>query len=178
MTDVMNDNANIYVSNRQVRLLAFQDNSSSNKSNGLNIEANCDPVVGTISGLWIGEAIPHDSFIEDGVEIPTNPIKWSLCLMPSNDEFPSAFGAGYFADSGDIDENPVLFYTLRGTYDADTGAVQLVKRYERPVPKDKEVHYEGFLERPSTPDEKTRLTGTWRNLFASTLGVFYCTLQS
>jgi len=46
---------------------------------------------------WIGEARPAAGL---EAEVPVNPIKWSLslCAGPA----PSAFGAGYFDDAGDI----------------------------------------------------------------------------
>eukprot|EP00854_Cymbomonas_tetramitiformis_P027534 gene27534-33966_t len=59
-----------------------------------------------LSGLWIGEAIPDEEFQHC---VPTNPIKWSLTLSPSQGEV-SAFGAGYFDDAADVPGQPVLFY--------------------------------------------------------------------
>ena len=57
-----------------------------------------------MSGLWIGEAVPNPSWAS---EVPVNPIKWSLALVPEAGLEISAFGGGYFDDSGDVPGQPV-----------------------------------------------------------------------
>ena len=39
------------------------------------------------------------------------------------------FGGGYFDDAGDVPGQPVLLFSLDGTYSADSGEVKLTKRY-------------------------------------------------
>merc|ERR1719190_349791 len=79
-----------------------------------------------ISGLWIGKAIPHKDFVND-YTVATNPITWSLTLKQG--DMLSIFGAGYFI-SDDVPGVPALMYTLRGIWNAKTGKVNFVKKYE------------------------------------------------
>ncbi len=98
-----------------------------------------------------------------------NPITWSLSLLRG--AAVSAFGAGFFDDAGDIPGQPVLLFTLRGTWAPDTGVVRLTKAY--PDAPGVTVSYEGRLRR--APDDGAwQLTGTWRNEFEGTHGQFAC----
>eukprot|EP00239_Pterosperma_sp_CCMP1384_P011603 CAMPEP_0197865372 /NCGR_PEP_ID=MMETSP1438-20131217/43632_1 /TAXON_ID=1461541 /ORGANISM="Pterosperma sp., Strain CCMP1384" /LENGTH=124 /DNA_ID=CAMNT_0043483835 /DNA_START=96 /DNA_END=467 /DNA_ORIENTATION=- len=111
---------------------------------------------GRLSGLWLGESKPAPEL--EG-EVPTNPIKWSLCLIPEETHL-NAFGAGYFDDAGDIPDQPTLFYTLRGKYDPQTAEVNITKVYERPV-EDLTVTYKGKLTFQQDTDGQPSITGTW-----------------
>eukprot|EP00281_Chroomonas_sp_CCMP1168_P022025 CAMPEP_0206232296 /NCGR_PEP_ID=MMETSP0047_2-20121206/11336_1 /ASSEMBLY_ACC=CAM_ASM_000192 /TAXON_ID=195065 /ORGANISM="Chroomonas mesostigmatica_cf, Strain CCMP1168" /LENGTH=145 /DNA_ID=CAMNT_0053656015 /DNA_START=98 /DNA_END=535 /DNA_ORIENTATION=+ len=125
------------------------------------------------SGLWLGEAHPDPSFSD----VPVNPIKWalSLCPDPSGGAI-SAFGAGYFDDAGDIPGQPVLFYTLQGTFDQAAKKVTLTKIYSsRVVPEELQVVYVGAL--ADGPDGQPTLSGTWANAMEGTRGVFACRLE-
>ncbi|EEH53522.1 uncharacterized protein MICPUCDRAFT_52354 [Micromonas pusilla CCMP1545] len=127
-----------------------------------------------IAGIWIGESWPAPELLAIDPSVPTNPIRWSLALDPAaSAPTPSAFGAGTFDDSGDIPGEPVIWFTLRGTFDALTRAVKLRKVYERPVPES-EVKYEGRLHALNGAPE---ITGVWRNSTSGTNGTFSCTLQ-
>jgi hypothetical protein len=127
-----------------------------------------------IAGMWIGESWPAPELLAIDPSVPTNPIRWSLALDPAaTAPTPSAFGAGTFDDSGDIPGEPVIWFTLRGTFDALTRAVKLRKVYERPVPES-EVKYEGRLHALNGAPE---ITGVWRNSTSGTNGTFSCTLQ-
>jgi len=94
-----------------------------------------------VSGLWLGQAVPDESFRD---EVAVNPIKWS-CSLVEGDEI-SLFGSGYFDDAGDIPGSPVahasiqsceyqscftfiqvLFFSLNGCWDTDTNAVEFEK---------------------------------------------------
>jgi gamma-glutamylcyclotransferase (GGCT)/AIG2-like uncharacterized protein YtfP len=66
-----------------------------------------------VSGLWLGEALPHASLMND---VPTNPIRWALSLCAQGAAL-SAFGAGFFDDSGDVPGQPVLLYVLSGSWE-------------------------------------------------------------
>lgn len=127
-----------------------------------------------VAGMWIGESWPSPELLAVDPTVPTNPIKWSLALDPSDSSPVSAFGAGFFDDAGDIPGQPVVWFTLRGTFDAETRAVKLTKMYERPVPEGTEVEYTGKLHALNGPPE---ITGTWRNQGAGTGGTFSCILH-
>lgn len=96
-----------------------------------------------VSGLWLGQAAP-DASLADFL-IPTNPIRWSLALLTAAPGgVPSAFGAGFFDDSGDVPDRPLLFFTLRGQWSAETRRLTLVKEYEAAAETSGyEVTYEG-----------------------------------
>lgn len=76
--------------------------------------------------------------------------------------------------SGDIPGQPVIWFTLRGTFDAATRAVVLTKTYERPVPEGTEVEYKGKLHALNSVPE---ITGTWVNASGGTAGTFSCVLR-
>ena len=100
--------------------------------------------IGTyISGLWLGQAVPDASLAD--FMIPTNPIRWSLALLQkAPGGVPSVFGMGYFDDSGDIPNKPLLYFTLRGEWNPETRKVQFLKEYESAAETDGyEVKYEG-----------------------------------
>lgn len=61
---------------------------------------------------------------------------------------PSTFGCGYFDDSADIPNQPILFFTLHGTWDPSTSQIQLTKRYEEvEFTAGYDVGYVGALEK-------------------------------
>lgn len=125
-----------------------------------------EPSEAHVSGLWIGEAKPDSAFEYD---CPVNPVMWALSLTRASQ---TAFGCGFFDDAGDIPGSPVLFYTLRGSIDAE-GSVKLQKIYCHPVSRALTVSYEGALE----PSGRA-LTGTWTNAMEQTFGTFSCQLRA
>ena len=97
------------------------------------------------SGLWLGEARPAQGMEH---EVPVNPIKWSLTLCPAA-AGPSAFGAGFFDDAGDIPGQPVLFFVLKGEFVPETSSVKITKEYcNRNIPEALKVEYDGKLQVP------------------------------
>jgi hypothetical protein len=46
----------------------------------------------------IGQAEPDEALME--FDIPTNPIRWALSLVPEGSGAMTAFGGGYFDDAG------------------------------------------------------------------------------
>lgn len=125
-----------------------------------------------LAGLWLGQASPDDSLKYD---TPVNPIAWSLALVPPAGG-PSAFGAGFFDDAGDIPGAPVLVFTLTGSWDAATGKVDLTKRYtNRNIPEELTVEYTGALHREASGG--ISIKGTWINALEGTFGVFACLLE-
>mmetsp|Transcript_38834 Transcript_38834/g.99210 ORF Transcript_38834/g.99210 Transcript_38834/m.99210 type:complete len:152 (-) Transcript_38834:21-476(-) len=128
------------------------------------------------SGLWIGEARPDPSL----PDVPVNPIKWSLSLLTpeggGGSGAVSAFGAGFFDDSGDIPGMQILHYTINGKFDVESGGVSLKKQYvSRLVPEDLVVKYEGKL--TIGEDGQPQITGQWFNDHEHAFGVFGCHLE-
>ena len=128
-----------------------------------------------LSGLWLGAAVPHPSLADS---VPTNPIKWALSLLHPEPGVPvTAFGAGFFDDAADIPGEPVLLFTLSGTWEpgaggeaaAGAGVVTLQKQYTGAA-AGRAVDYEGRLTRES--DGAWVLKGTWRNEAEGTFGSF------
>lgn len=72
---------------------------------------------------------------------------------------------------------PVLLFTLRGTFDEGTMAVTVTKEYQRPIPEQLKVTYEGRLAWPVSAGGRPTLTGTWRNEMEGSHGLFACVLQ-
>mmetsp|Transcript_4933 Transcript_4933/g.17141 ORF Transcript_4933/g.17141 Transcript_4933/m.17141 type:complete len:255 (+) Transcript_4933:50-814(+) len=149
-----------------------------------------------ISGTWFGAAVPADDLKH---EVATNPIQWSLTLRTRSEGdselSPTAFGSGFFDDSGDIAGEPVLFYILRGSWDPPSpasagsssssatppagplkplGRVHLTKQYEHAkVPNALVIIYEGELAyEPST--SSFIISGAWTNALEGTYGTFSC----
>jgi len=121
-----------------------------------------------LSGLWIGKAIPDETL---RFSVPANPITWSLTLSQTTSDGITAFGGGYFNDSGDVADTPVLCFSLRGEWKID-GSVKLVKHYENEAETDGyDVVYEGAL---SKEKDVFCLKGTWRNEKGHSFGTFGC----
>jgi len=78
---------------------------------------------------------------------------------------------------GDVPGVPVLLFTLRGKFDESTGAVTVTKEYQRPIPEQLKVTYEGRLTWPESAGGRATLTGTWRNEMEGSHGLFGCVLQ-
>lgn len=129
--------------------------AASGSSNNNNDDDAADAEV--VAGMWVGESWPSPELLAIDPTVPTNPIRWSLALDPSHG-IVSAFGAGYFDDAGDIPGQSTLWFTLRGTFDAETRGVKISKTYERPVPEGTEVEYSGKLH---ALNGKPEITGTW-----------------
>ena len=80
----------------------------------------------------------------------------------------SAFGGGYFDDSGDVPGSSVLPFHLVGTWNAANSAVELRKQYS--AAPHVIVQYTGRL---SQVEGAYVLTGTWTNA-EGTHGSFAC----
>ena len=66
-----------------------------------------------LSGLWIGESNPDEELAD--FFIPVNPIRWCATFFRTNDNNQwKVFGSGYFNDSADIPDQPLLFFSLNG----------------------------------------------------------------
>ena len=138
---------------------------------GLGISDN--PEAEIIAGLWVGEAWPSPECLAQDPTVPTNPIRWSLTLDADTNASVTAFGAGYFDDSADVEGHSTIFFTLRGGFDPITRRVQFKKVYERPVPPT-DVTYDGRLHALNGTPE---ITGTWDNPTQGTNGTFSCMLR-
>ena len=126
-----------------------------------------------VAGLWVGEAWPSPECLAQDPTVPTNPIRWSLPLDADTSASVTAFGAGYFDDSADVEGHSTIFFTLRGSFDPLTRRVQFKKVYERPVPPT-DVTYDGRLHALNGTPE---ITGTWDNPTQGTSGTFSCMLR-
>jgi len=149
------------------------DESKSNSNSNAPPSANAVPQ--HVSGLWIGQAVPDASL----ADVPVNPIRWSATLTRP-DVFPGApsfFGAGYFDDAADVENSPVLFYTLRGVWDPEQGTVEFDKVYEtEKISSDFAIKYEGRVDL-ATPDGQPTVTGSWTNAVMGTFGTFAARLE-
>eukprot|EP00414_Alexandrium_minutum_P006863 CAMPEP_0113821344 /NCGR_PEP_ID=MMETSP0328-20130328/1691_1 /TAXON_ID=39455 /ORGANISM="Alexandrium minutum" /LENGTH=190 /DNA_ID=CAMNT_0000789275 /DNA_START=99 /DNA_END=672 /DNA_ORIENTATION=+ /assembly_acc=CAM_ASM_000350 len=116
------------------------------------------------------ESVPSAGF----ADVPANPIEWTLTLQSRK---PTLFGAGYFDDAGDIPGQPLLLFMLNGTFDPDTGAIEMEKVYD-PTKVDPGiglvVRYQGKL---TLQSGRPTLTGTWMNSLEGTSGTFACALE-
>jgi len=126
-----------------------------------------------ISGVWDGTAVPADELAD--FWIPSNPIDWSLSVVKPHPsvETPCVFGAGYFNDSGDVPDRPVLFFSLFGKIDpASPNSVKIKKVYEK---HDEtvgfDVAYDATLEKVGNGYS---LKGKWENKKAGSFGSFSC----
>jgi hypothetical protein len=79
--------------------------------------------------------------------------------------------------AGDVPGQPVLMFTLQGTFDPVTRVVKLLKEYQRPVPEELRVAYEGTLTWPVSAGGRPTLAGRWRNEIEGSYGRFHCVLQ-
>ena len=87
-----------------------------------------------------------------------------LAMLPEGE----VFGAGYFDDSGDIPDHPLLFFSLRGRLDTSRGLISLNKAYEHfPATEGFLVHYEGAIFRE---EGQIWQRGSWIN----PLGILPC----
>mmetsp|Transcript_11844 Transcript_11844/g.30906 ORF Transcript_11844/g.30906 Transcript_11844/m.30906 type:complete len:137 (-) Transcript_11844:499-909(-) len=105
--------------------------------------------------------------------LPTSPV----CHTDTPANSPTLFGGGFFDDAGDLPGSPVIFFTLRGKWDALTNAVLFTKHYESAkVPVELTVEYKGHLQ-PRGPDGQPVLSGTWTNTLEGVTGTFACRLE-
>jgi len=141
-----------------------------------------------ITGFWKGDSIPDKSLRSF---IPTNPIQWCLSIILAHgDEDKESvkkdesnmsidpvklcpvFGSGYFSDSADVPDKPVLFYSLSGTWNRDTGELKLAKIYENSEETEGYViDYNGKLVKG---DNHWKIEGTWDNSKGGSKGTFTC----
>ncbi|KAH3763166.1 fatty-acid-coa ligase FadD [Pelomyxa schiedti] len=151
------------------------------------------------SGLWLGQAAPDPSL--EAFFIATNPIRWSLSIVDdraalsvpqlrerarggsssssssggSSGPGGLVFGCGFFDDAADVPNQPLLFFSLIGTFDRQTSTVCLIKEYE-----DKSagytVEYTGKIEQAE--DKSVWFRGSWNNPVAGSFGSFSCMQQA
>ena len=122
-----------------------------------------DIPLNVLSGIWIGEAIPDEEL--DEFYLPINPIRWCATLYRTNDSIWKLFGCGYFNDSADIPDQPLLFYSLEGKGTLED--MTLIKKY---TTTDYHVEYRGkFIEYDQNCYE---FHGRWTNPLAGSYGSF------
>lgn len=119
----------------------------------------------------MGEARPSKKLAE--FYIPTNPIRWCATILPKpiphHPYTPSFFGCGFFDDSGDVPGQSLLFYTLYGTFNTETRAVEFVKKYEDHYEtQGYEVTYTGVL------GDDGWMRGKWQNKKGGSFGKWLC----
>ena len=119
-----------------------------------------------ISGIWIGESTPHEELKD--FYLPINPIRWCGTLFRTNRDIWTFFGSGYFSDSADIPNQPLLFFSLDGNGTLDN--MKITKKY---ITTDYIVEYQGnFLK---NENDKYHYQGHWSNALASSYGSFTAT---
>ena len=133
-----------------------------------------------MGGLFLGEAVPAEALAGT---VPRNPINWCLAAMPASATSETApgtlplVGAGYFDDSGDFAESPVLWYYLHGSLVTETGRFTLDKIYERKT-GGLRISYTGAVVSVAGTDgqgsQLAELKGEWANIAEQTFGVFGC----
>jgi len=138
-----------------------------------------------LTGLWEGRSVPDKTL---KAFIPTNPVEWTISVLltkgekekeEKKKEFP-VFGSGYFTDSGDVPDRPVLFYRLVGNWDKERNEMKLVKVYEKSDETDGyEIEYVGQLNKEEKEGKPGiwKLSGTWKNEKGGSFGTFNCTMQ-
>ena len=116
-----------------------------------------------LSGIWIGQSDPDDELA--AFSIPVNPIRWCTGLVRTNANKWILFGSGYFNDSADIPDQPLLFFSLNGNGTLDD--MEIIKTY---TITDYIVKYKGkFFQ-----DENKNyiVEGKWSNALAESHGSF------
>lgn len=126
----------------------------------------------------LGAAVPHPTLLGS---VPVNPIQWSLSLLRPDaaSAGPSVFGGGFLSDCADIPGEPVLLYSLSGSWEPRSegetyGRVFFSKVYSHPSARGVEVAYSGDLYRGE--GGAWMLGGSWVNDFEMTRGRFACQL--
>lgn len=116
-----------------------------------------------IEGMWIGEANPDEELAD--FLIPVNPIRWCATIFRTTDNSWKLFGSGYFDDSADIPNQPILFYSLEGNGTLDN--MTIIKKY---TTTDYIVEYKGkFIPHQNQTYE---FQGRWTNSLAGSYGSF------
>ena len=116
-----------------------------------------------LSGIWIGQSNPADELKE--FYIPVNPIRWCATLFRTQDNHWQLFGSGYFNDSADIPNEPLLFFTLNGSGTLDN--MNMIKKYTK---TDYLVEYRGKFVR--NDDQTCQFVGQWSNSLSGSYGSF------
>ncbi|CAF1264312.1 unnamed protein product [Adineta steineri] len=138
---------------------------NSNLSGKLAMICEEDIPTDFLSGIWIGQSDPdeelHDFFI------PINPIRWCITIFRTHNDQWQLFGSGYFNDSADIPDQPLLFFTLEGNGTLDD--MNIIKKYNTNT--DYTVEYRGkFIE---LENKNFQFQGRWSNLTAGSYGSFF-----
>ncbi|CAF3525176.1 unnamed protein product [Rotaria sp. Silwood1] len=131
-----------------------------------------DSISGCLSGIWTGEAQPAAELAD--FFIPVNPIRWCATLFRTNNDTWQMFGSGYFNDSADIPNQPLLFFSLDGKGTLDD--MNIVKKY---ATIEYNVEYRGKISKCET--DTYVFTGNWSNSQAGSYGSFHaeqCQLNS
>jgi thioester reductase-like protein len=115
------------------------------------------------SGIWIGESIPDEELAD--FYLPINPIRWCFTIFKENNNIWKLFGSGYFNDSADIPDQPLLFFSLDGHGTLDDMTV--IKKY---TTTDYMVEYRGkFIQ---YDQYNLQFQGRWSNSLAGSYGSF------
>ncbi|CAF1557222.1 unnamed protein product [Adineta steineri] len=138
---------------------------NSNLSGKLAMICEEDIPTDVLSGIWIGQSDPdeelHDFFI------PINPIRWCITIFRTHNDHWKLYGSGYFNDSADIPDQPLLFFTLEGNGTLDD--MNIIKKYNTNT--DYTVEYRGkFIE---LENKNFQFQGRWSNLTAGSYGSFF-----
>ncbi|CAF1615445.1 unnamed protein product [Rotaria magnacalcarata] len=123
-----------------------------------------DKASNSLSGIWTGQSEPAAELAD--FLIPINPIRWCATLFRNKHDIWHMFGSGYFDDSADIPNQPLLFFSLdgKGTLDDMT----IIKKY---VAVDYTIEYRGKISR-CDDTESYVFTGNWSNTQAGSYGFF------
>ncbi|CAF2756041.1 unnamed protein product [Rotaria sp. Silwood2] len=123
-----------------------------------------DSINDCISGIWTGEAQPAEELAD--FFIPVNPIRWCATLFRTNNDTWQMFGSGYFNDSADIPNQPLLFFSLDGKGTLDD--MKIIKKY---ATIEYNVEYRGKISKCET--DAYVFTGNWSNAQAGSYGSFH-----
>lgn len=117
----------------------------------------------SLSGIWIGESIPDEELAD--FYLPINPIRWCFTVFKENNRTWKLFGSGYFNDSADIPDQPLLFFSLDGQ--GTLNQMNIIKKYST---IDYSVEYKGkFIE---NNQGYFQFEGHWSNSIAGSYGSF------
>lgn len=125
----------------------------------------CEPnnVRDFFSGLWTGESQPAAELAD--FLIPVNPIRWCAAVFRINNTKWQLAGSGYFDDSADIPNQPLLLFSLEGKGTLDD--MNVIKKY---ISLDYQVEYRGKISKG--PTGTYIFTGNWSNNQAGSYGPF------
>ena len=143
----------------------WKSSIDSNQFGDFSIVCEKDNPLEILSGIWIGQSDPAEELAD--FCLPINPIRWCLTMFRRQDADWKLFGSGYFNDSADIPNEPLLFFSLNGS--GNFNEMNLIKKYSK---TDYYVEYQGKFVRDS--EQNLRFEGQWKNPLAGSYGNFFC----